>query len=113
MEANPTVFNTLSSSLTLSKKLTFHDVYSLDDTDLLSFIPRPALALILIFPASSHEFEDWFKKDEENRHEFVNPNDGNCPSDIIWFKQTIGNACGLYGILHALCSGGARESMGL
>lgn len=27
---------------------------------------------------------------------------------ILWFKQTINNACGLYGILHAICNGHAR-----
>ncbi|KAK1767900.1 peptidase C12, ubiquitin carboxyl-terminal hydrolase 1 [Phialemonium atrogriseum] len=29
----------------------------------------------------------------------------------MWFKQTINNACGLYGILHALSNGAARDML--
>ena len=29
--------------------------------------------------------------------------------DVVWFKQTINNACGLYGLLHAVRNGGAGE----
>ena len=28
---------------------------------------------------------------------------------MVWFKQTIRNACGLIGLLHAVCNGPARE----
>lgn len=28
---------------------------------------------------------------------------------MVWFKQTIGNACGLIALLHAVCNGPARE----
>ena len=27
---------------------------------------------------------------------------------VVWFKQTIGHACGLIGCLHAVCNGGAK-----
>lgn len=33
--------------------------------------------------------------------------------DVTWFKQTINNACGFYGILHAICNGEARKMMGI
>jgi len=29
--------------------------------------------------------------------------------DVVWFEQTINNACSLYSILHALCNGEARQ----
>ncbi len=29
----------------------------------------------------------------------------------IWHKQTINNACGLYGILHAVCNGDTRNGI--
>ena len=32
--------------------------------------------------------------------------------NCIWFKQTINYACGLYGILHAVCNGDARNMIG-
>lgn len=30
----------------------------------------------------------------------------------MWFKQTIGNACGLYGLIHATCNGMTRDLIG-
>jgi ubiquitin carboxyl-terminal hydrolase L3 len=40
----------LAHNLGISSELTFHDVLSLTDPDLLAFIPRPCLALIVIIP---------------------------------------------------------------
>lgn len=30
----------------------------------------------------------------------------------MWYKQTINNACGLYGILHAISNGDSRDFVG-
>jgi ubiquitin carboxyl-terminal hydrolase L3 len=94
----------LVHDLGLSSRFGFVDVYSISDPDLLAFVPRPALALLLVFPVSeSYEnarleedanLEDWDKKGEEE--------------DPMWFKQTIRNACGMMGVLHAVANG-ARE----
>lgn len=94
----------LVHDLGLSSRFGFVDVYSISDPDLLAFVPRPALALLLVFPVSeSYEnarleedatLEDWNKKGEEE--------------DPMWFKQTIRNACGMMGVLHAVANG-ARE----
>ena len=51
LENNPEVFTELVHKLGVSPKLGFYDVYSLDDLDLLSLIPRPVHALIFISPA--------------------------------------------------------------
>lgn len=32
-------------------------------------------------------------------------------ANVVWYKQTINNACGLYAILHAVCNGDARDSI--
>lgn len=29
--------------------------------------------------------------------------------DVVWWRQTIDNACGLYGLLHGICNGESRE----
>ena len=42
--------NALATKLGLSKDLTFYDVYSLTDPDLISLIPRPVYALLVIIP---------------------------------------------------------------
>ena len=44
--------STLATSLGVSSTLGFHDIYSLSDPDLFSFIPRPVYALIFLCPAS-------------------------------------------------------------
>ena len=53
LEANPELMTTLIHTLGVSPALSIHDVYSLTDPDLLSFIPRPALAVLLVFPVSA------------------------------------------------------------
>lgn len=42
--------NALAAKLGLSKDLAFYDVYSLTDPDLISLIPRPVYALLVILP---------------------------------------------------------------
>ena len=42
----------LVHKLGLNKKLAFHDVFSIDEPELLAFVPRPAYALLLIFPVN-------------------------------------------------------------
>ncbi|KAG6358168.1 hypothetical protein INS49_014052 [Diaporthe citri] len=101
LESNPDVFNRLIRSLGSSHCLEFQDVVSLDDPDLL---PHPALALILVFPTTDR-YEDQRAAEDATR------SDSECNTDenITWFMQTINNACGLYGILHALSNGPARD----
>lgn len=103
LESNPDVFTKLSHSLGLSESLAFYDVLSLDDPDLLAFIPRPVHALILVFPASQ-----LYDTELEKRRSEVTSADGGDP-DVLWFKQTINNACGLYAILHAVTNGKHRN----
>ncbi|KAK6461950.1 hypothetical protein DFJ63DRAFT_288143 [Scheffersomyces coipomensis] len=97
LESNPTIFSDLAHNVGLSPVLGFHDVYSLTDPDLLAFLPKPIYALVLLFPLTANyeslrKSEDKPKKDYEN--ELID--------EIKWFKQTIGNGCGLYALLHAL-----------
>ncbi|EPS43400.1 hypothetical protein H072_2608 [Dactylellina haptotyla CBS 200.50] len=99
LESNPETFTSLAHKLGVSEALTFHDVYSLTDTDLLAFIPRPAHALILVFPPS----DDPAKKNDEAYPKA----DGT--ESALWIKQTIQNACGLMALLHSVLNGSARK----
>ncbi|EEY16264.1 ubiquitin carboxyl-terminal hydrolase YUH1 [Verticillium alfalfae VaMs.102] len=104
-ENNPDVMNQLAATLGLSSDLEFYDVYSLDDPELLAHIPRPALALLVIIPLTpawdqSRQAEDADKEDYT----------GSGPDEpVIWFKQTIGHACGSIGLLHSLINGPAMD----
>jgi ubiquitin carboxyl-terminal hydrolase L3 len=105
LENNPQVMNHLAYALGLDRSLSFYDIYSLDDPDLLAFIPRPILALLVIIPltptwheariAEDHDKPDYAAKGEEE--------------PVIWFKQTIGNACGSIGLTHALLNSDASK----
>lgn len=100
LESNPDVFNALIGHLGASKRLAFQDVISLDEPEL-----RP-LALILVFPTP--EDYEVRRAAEHGEHGEWRSGDGN----VLWFKQTINNACGLYAILHALTNGEARDMIG-
>ncbi|KAK3368774.1 ubiquitin carboxyl-terminal hydrolase, family 1 [Podospora didyma] len=101
LESNPEVFNELIKHLGASDEIEFRDVFTLDEPELL---PRPALAVILVFPTTdSYNARNALL--ESARVEYQGSGDG---EPIVWLKQTINNACGLYAILHALSNGLVR-----
>jgi ubiquitin carboxyl-terminal hydrolase L3 len=98
----------LVHKLGLSEKLAFHDVFSIDEPELLAFVPRPAYALLLVFPVSE-TYEQFRVQEDKDRPEYQ----GHGPDEeVIWYKQTIGNACGLIGLLHGVSNGAARSNIG-
>jgi ubiquitin carboxyl-terminal hydrolase L3 len=104
-ENNPDVMNQLATKLGLSSELQFYDVYSLDEPELLADIPRPVLALLVIIPLTPAW--DQSRKTEDAEQE---PYTGSGPDEpVIWFKQTIGHACGSIGLLHSVMNGSAVD----
>lgn len=97
----------LVQKLGLSPTLAFHDVWSIDDPEMLSFVPRPANALLLVFPVSK-SYETFRMQEDADKSHY----DGTGSEPVIWYKQTIRNACGLIGILHAVSNGSARNLIG-
>lgn len=92
LESNPEVFTDFAHKLGLSPLLAFTDIFSLDDPDMLAFLPRPLQAVILLFPVTE-AYESF--KDTENVENLDN-------TKVIWMKQIVKNACGLYALLHVL-----------
>lgn len=105
LESNPALFTELIHTLGLSSALEFYDVLSLDDVDLLALVPRPTLALVLVFPTSP-DYETEITEKDKDAAEYAKSGE---EEDVIWYKQTINNACGLYGILHAVSNGVAQD----
>ena len=100
--------SSLVHRLGLSKGLGFHDIYSIDDPELLAFVPRPVHAVLLVFPCSE-TYEKYRRDEDESKEEYQ----GSGPDEeVMWYKQTIGNACGLIGVLHGISNGGARSRIG-
>lgn len=100
LESNPDAFNLFVSKLgvEVSSGFTFCDVFGLDP-GLLSMVPQPCLAVMLLFPndqaSEAHAAEQKAKIVASGKP--TNPN--------VWFmKQTIGNACGTVGLIHAIAN---------
>jgi ubiquitin carboxyl-terminal hydrolase L3 len=107
LENNPEVFTSLVHDLGVSPELGFYDVYSIDEPDLLAHIPRPALALIFITPEAM--YNEVRKADGTPSAENGLTYDKSGEDEpVMWFQQTIGNACGLYALLHSVAGGEAR-----
>ncbi|KAK6957635.1 hypothetical protein Daesc_000422 [Daldinia eschscholtzii] len=104
LEANPELLTSLLHKLGLSRALQVHDVYSITEPELLAFVPRPALALLLVFPVSA-TYESHRLAEDSTVPEYTGCGE---QEPVLWFKQTIRNACGLMGLLHAVSNGPAR-----
>ena len=98
--------SSLVHNLGLSSLLAFHEVYSLDP-DMLAIVPRPAYALLLVFPVSQ-TYEKFRHEEDKDRQQYKGSGDG---EEVLWYKQTIGNACGLIGLLHSVSNGYAKSQI--
>lgn len=105
LENNPEVLSSLARDVGVSPTLGFYDVYSIDDAEILSFIPRPAHALIFITPAEMY-YES--RKEDGIEVNVINPTYDKTDG-IVWYPQTIGNACGLMALIHSFANGEARK----
>ncbi|KAG1139691.1 hypothetical protein G6F37_009576 [Rhizopus arrhizus] len=98
LEANPEIWNKIIHENGVDPKWNFVDVYGFDP-ELLAMIPQPVQAIIFLFPIT--DIYEKFK-DEEEAH-LIKCEQAISP-DVIFFKQTISNACGMMAILHSIAS---------
>lgn len=105
LENNPQVMNHLAYALGLKPSLAFHDVYSLTEPELLAFIPRPVLALLVIIPLTP-TWDEARTAEDKDKTEYEGTGED---EPTIWFKQTIGDACGSIGLVHCLLNGEASK----
>lgn len=89
LENNAEVFTDLIKRLGVSSEVGFYDVYSLDDVDLLSMVPRPVHALIFIAPAPVY-YKTRAAYDGYDGHKKITYDASGKDEPVIWFKQTIG-----------------------
>lgn len=98
LEANPDVMNQFLGQLGLRPGWQFGDVYGLDP-ELLGMVPKPVCALLLLFPVS--EKYESFRLEEEKQ---IKAKGQEVSPDVYFMKQTIGNACGTIGLIHAVAN---------
>lgn len=99
LESNPAIFNLLAKKLGLSPVLGFHDVFSITEPDLLAMIPQPVFAVVMLFPLTKG-YEQYRVNEDQQKEIYQNEKQ----ATVKWFKQTIGNGCGLYALLHVLAN---------
>ncbi|KAK2750434.1 hypothetical protein FQN57_003914 [Myotisia sp. PD_48] len=105
IENNPEVLSRLIHELGVSPLLGFYDVYSVEDPELLAFIPRPVYGLIFICPSEVYHRTRAAEGDNN-----IAPYIGSGVNEpVVWFRQTIKNTCGLMALLHCISNGDARE----
>jgi len=102
LEANPDVMNQFLRQLGLLPTWQFGDVYGLDP-ELLSMVPKPVCAVLLLFPVT--EKYESFRLDEEKK---ILSEGQQVSPDVYFMRQTIGNACGTIGLIHAVANNQER-----
>ncbi|KAL8291608.1 hypothetical protein RQP46_001866 [Phenoliferia psychrophenolica] len=102
LESNPASFNAWSQSLGFdTTKYSFQDCYGLDE-ELLAWVKQPVKAVLMLFPITA-AYEQ-HRKEEDAKIAAEGGQDG--LEDVLWFPQTIGNACGTFALIHALGNAG-------
>ena len=100
LESNPEVMTAYMEKLGMNTaQYSFCDVLSTEDWAL-EMVPRPVLAVLMLFPITEVE--------EEHRHreaERIAKEGESVSSSVFFTKQTISNACGTIGLLHAAGNG--------
>ncbi|KAG1748094.1 hypothetical protein EDB19DRAFT_1630487 [Suillus lakei] len=98
LESNPDVFNNWATTAGLvASQAQFEDIYGLDP-ELLGMVSAGVKAVTLLFPCSGTIATKRKEEDEKIAAQGQPPID----PTIFWMKQTITNACGTMGLLHAL-----------
>ncbi|CEG41977.1 ubiquitin carboxyl-terminal hydrolase isozyme l3-like [Plasmopara halstedii] len=97
LESNPEVINSYAKNLGFpTSQFSFYDVLSTEEWALAT-VPTPVMAVIMLFPIKPHT--EKADKEEaariEKEGQIVSPN-------VYYMRQTVGNACGTVGILHAI-----------
>jgi ubiquitin carboxyl-terminal hydrolase L3 len=105
LENNPEVFTHLVHALGVSPRLGFYDVYSIDEPELLALVPTPVHALLFIAPAPIY----YRVRENDPGSKELKYDKAGADEPVMWFKQTIGHACGLIALLHSVSNGSARE----
>ncbi|XP_013135737.1 PREDICTED: ubiquitin carboxyl-terminal hydrolase-like [Papilio polytes] len=98
MESNPETMNKYLKRLGVSDKWRMVDVISLDE-EALDWVPRPVLALTLLFPLST-TYEDLRSKEEQD----LLSKGHQAPKDVFHLRQVLSNVCGTIALVHSVAN---------
>ncbi len=97
--------NELAHSIGVTNALSFYDIYSLHDSDMLAMVPRPVFALLTTVPMT----EAWKEERDAEDVGLEWYTGAGTEEPATWFRQTIVHGCGLIGLLHCVSNGVPSE----
>ncbi|CAJ1928656.1 unnamed protein product [Sphenostylis stenocarpa] len=93
LEASPAIMNQFLWELGVREhEVECCDVCGLDE-ELLEMVSNPVLAVLFLHPITDQTEEERLQQEKEKKE---------YSSKVYFMKQTVGNACGIIGLLHAL-----------
>lgn len=78
------------------------------DEESLALLPHPVSAIIFLFP-DTYNYEQFREKEEAH----LKIHEQNISPNLMYFKQTISNACGMMALLHSLSNNAHLVGPGL
>eukprot|EP00729_Bicosta_minor_P008253 gene8253-25644_t len=97
LESNPDVMNKFIHGMGVPADHAFCDIYGTDEA-LLGMVPQPCKAVLLLFPSQTQTAH----KAAEAEH--IEKDGQDVAEGLFYMDQTIGNACGTIGLLHAIAN---------
>ncbi|CAG4977330.1 unnamed protein product [Colias eurytheme] len=97
MESNPEVMNKYLQKLGVSSKWKMVDVLGLEK-DALQWVPRPVLAVLLLFPLSESYEQHRSQEEIELRSKAQEVN------DVFHLRQVLSNVCGTIALVHSVAN---------
>lgn len=98
LESNPEVMNKFLQKLGVPTQWGVVDVMGLEP-EMLSWVPRPVLAVMLLFPVS-----DAYEAHKKNEEDDILSKGQVLSNDIFYMKQNISNACGTIALVHSVAN---------
>lgn len=86
------------NKLGVPEKWALVDVYGLE-SDALAWVPRPVLAVILLFPCS-----DKYYKFVEEQSKSIKEKGQEVSKNVYFFKQSLSNVCGTVALIHSIAN---------
>lgn len=98
MESNPETMNKFLHLLGVSERWKMVDVIGLE-SDALSWVPRPVLAVVLLFPLSDEYEQHRCQQEFDIIDKGTQP-----PNDVFHLKQVRSNVCGTIALVHSVAN---------
>ncbi|XP_050342939.1 ubiquitin carboxyl-terminal hydrolase-like [Nymphalis io] len=98
MESNPETMNRYLQKLGVPKEWQMVDVIGLEG-DALNWVPRPVLAVILLFPLS-----DNYERHRAQQENEILSKGQQAPKDVFHLKQVLSNICGTIALVHSVAN---------